>query len=245
MQADLRWGADFTGTPAARADGIQSVNWEENGDPVYTLGDDRSTTAVLTDSAIIDSPAAAGLFWDVNTDPTGDLNGMTFESAGGHAIEFGKNSPSSVTLISQTYTGFNAANGNVDSTFYNNTGGALTINVSGASGNTTYLNGVGASTTVSSSETVTITVNDPDGTGIEGAAVRVEEDPGAVLISQGNTNASGVYTFSFTGTTPENVLIKVRLIGWKVPPPSKGTIAGGTGLTATFTLSPDPTVNLP
>jgi hypothetical protein len=244
MLADWRWGPDFTGTPPARADGIQSVNWDENGNPVYTLGDNRSGAASFTDSDIIDSPSHAGLLWDVNTDPNGELDGMTHESLSNHAIEFGKNSPATVTLTDNTFTGFNAANGNADSTFYNNTGGALTITVSGASGNTSYRNGVGASTTVTQSVTVTINVS---GTGfgvIQGASVRVEETDGT-LVSQGTTNASGVYSFSYTGSTPLAVNTLVRLKGWKIPPPTGGTIVGGTGLTANFTLTADPTVNLP
>jgi hypothetical protein len=92
----------------------------------------------------------AALLYNVNADPDGEMDGMTFikGTAATHAIEFGANTPSSVTLRDQTYTGYNASNGNNDSTFYNNTGGALTINIVGGSGNVTYRNGSGASTTI-------------------------------------------------------------------------------------------------
>lgn len=105
----------------------------------------------------------AALVYNVNADPDGEMDGMTFEkgTAATHAIEFGSNTPSSVTLRNQTYTGYNASNGQNDSTFYNNTGGALTINLDGASGNATYRNGSGASTTIASDPvTTTITVKD-------------------------------------------------------------------------------------
>jgi hypothetical protein len=92
----------------------------------------------------------AALLYNVAADPDGEMDGMTFEkgTAATHAIEFGASTPSSVTLRNQTYTGYNASNGNNDSTFYNNTGGALTINIVGGSGNVTYRNGSGASTTI-------------------------------------------------------------------------------------------------
>ena len=83
------------------------------------------------------------------------------------------------------------------------------------------------------------------GNGIEFVAVRVEEDPAKTLISQGLTNSSGVYSFSFTGTTPQTVFVLARLKGWLVPPPLSDSIVGGTGLSAAFTFSADPTVNLP
>jgi len=105
----------------------------------------------------------AALVYNVNADPDGEMDGMTFEkgTATTHAIEFGSNTPASVTLRNQTYTGYNASNGQNDSTFYNNTGGALTINLDGASGNATYRNGSGASTTIASDPvTTTITVKD-------------------------------------------------------------------------------------
>jgi hypothetical protein len=105
----------------------------------------------------------AALVYNVNADPDGEVDGITFTkgTAATHAIEFGSNTPSSVTLRDQTYSGYNASNGQNDSTFYNNTGGALTINLDGASGNATYRNGTGASTTIASDPvTTTITVKD-------------------------------------------------------------------------------------
>lgn len=183
--------------------------------------------------------------WNETTDPNGELDNCKFEkgTAATHAIEFGSSTPATITLTGQTYTGYNAANGNNDSTFYNNTGGALTINISGGTGNTSYRNGSGASTTVVQSVTVTITVTGKGFGVIEGASVRVEET-GGTLISQGATNASGVYTFSYTGSTPQNVNVKVRSKGWKqVNNPD--TIAATVGLTRAIELEADPIVNLP
>lgn len=93
-------------------------------------------------------------------DPDGEMDGMTFEkgTAATHAIEFGSSTPASVTLRNCTFTSYSASNGNNDSTFYNNTGGALTINIVGGSGNVTYRNGAGASTTIVQNP-VTLEVN--------------------------------------------------------------------------------------
>ena len=125
----------------------------------------------------------AALVYNINADPDGEMDGMTFEkgTAATHAIEFGPNTPSSVVLRNQTYTGYNAADGQNDSTFYNNTGGALTINISGASGNTTYRNGTSATTSiVSDPVTTTITVVDTaiPPVAISGARVFLETSDG-------------------------------------------------------------------
>lgn len=105
----------------------------------------------------------AALVYNVATDPDGEMDNISFTkgTATTHAIEFGSSTPASVTLRGQSYSGYNASNAQNDSTFYNNTGGALTINLAGTSGNATYRNGTSASTTIASDPvTTTITVKD-------------------------------------------------------------------------------------
>jgi len=152
------------------------------------------------------SSDTAAVLYDVAVDPDGEMDGMTFikGTASTHAIEFGSNTPGSITLRSQTYTGYNASNGNADSTFYNNTGGALTINIVGGSGNVTYKNGSGASTTiVQDPVTLTVHVQDIDtGDPIEGARVFVPISEGghgwpyqaSVSITSSGTTATVSHT---------------------------------------------------
>ena len=202
----------------------------------------------FTDSLVAGYEGTAGTaatLWDTSGDPTGNLDGMTFEkgTAATHAIEFGSTAPATVALNGQTYTDYNASNGNNDSTFYNNTGGALTISVVGGTGNTSYRNGTAASTTVSVSYTVTVTCKDSNGDAIEGINIRVEEDPAKTLVDEGTTNASGIFTFAHTGSVPQDVKVIARQKAYR-PNQAFDTITG-TGLSVGFTMIDNPVVNLP
>lgn len=149
---------------------LTGCNW--NGCGVVTHG---GATFLNSNFAGYEGTAGtAYLVYNETPDPDGELDGCEFTkgTAATHAIEFGASTPSSITLRDGVYSGYNAANGNNDSTFYNNTGGALTINVVGASGNVTYRNGAGASTTVVADPvTLLITVQNTAGTKIEDARV--------------------------------------------------------------------------
>lgn len=180
------------------------------------------------------------------TDPTfgtsTDLRDTEFIQEGsGHAIEL--DTAGTYDFPNLTWTGYGADTSSSAAVFISATTGAVTINYTG--GNTpTYRRPTGPAPTIQTSVTVTVNVKDADGNAIQSAAVRVQTDPGGTLISQGNTNASGVYSFTYTSTIPQNVLIKVRLKGWE-PATTTGTIAASVGLTSNFTLNPDVVVNLP
>lgn len=149
---------------------LTGCNW--NGCGVITHG---GATFLNSNFAGYEGTAGtAYLVYNETPDPDGELDGCEFTkgTAATHAIEFGASTPSSITLRDGVYSGYNAANGNNDSTFYNNTGGALTINVVGATGNVSYRNGAGASTTiVADPVTLLVTVQTTDGTKIEDARV--------------------------------------------------------------------------
>ncbi len=126
---------------------------------------------------------------------------------------------------------------------FNDSGGAITVNVD--SGNSPSVrNGTGASTTVSASVPITITCKNSAGLVQEGIRVRIEEDPGGVLVAEGSTNASGVFSTSFGGSTPQNVKVIARLKGFKFNE-AFDTIASGTGLSIPFTMIRDQAVNRP
>jgi hypothetical protein len=155
----------------------------------------------------------------------------------GHAIKI--TATGTYTFDNFTYSGYSGTG--TDATVYNDSGGAVTINVTG--GNTpTVRNGTGASTSVVSSVPVTITVQDSAGDAIEGARVFLEEDPGGTdVISYDTTNASGQVTTTYGGTTPQAVTGFVAKGGWSPVykrAPINDTI-GSTGLSATITLIAD------
>lgn len=116
----------------------------------------------LSNSNVQNSSAASALLWNIATDTDGLLDDMGFLSSGtGHAIELGSNTPSSISLVGHSYSGYASIDGSTgNETIYNNSGKSITINI--VNGSTpTIRNGTGASTTVVlGTVTTTITVVD-------------------------------------------------------------------------------------
>lgn len=105
-----------------------------------TTGADMVGTSILQSTVVADSSA---LVWNVNSDPDGDLDDMTFSKGTNahHALELGASSPLTVTLRGWTTSGFNASDGQNDSTFYTADRGSdvtWTINVVGGTGNFSF-----------------------------------------------------------------------------------------------------------
>ena len=74
-------------------------------------------------------------------------------AAASHAIVY--TATGSFTLSDCDFSGYNAANGNNDSTLRNQTTGTVTVNASGNTGNLTYQNNAGATTVINNNVTVT------------------------------------------------------------------------------------------
>lgn len=88
--------------------------------------------------------------------------------------------------------------------------------------------------------TLTVNVNDESASAVEGARVRIEETDGT-LITNGSTNASGVYTDTYLYTTNEGVNVIVRLRGF-IPFRATGTITA-SGLTVNVRFIADTIVD--
>lgn len=133
--------------------------------------------ASMNNCVVSNSTASASILWNVATDTDGLLDGITVTSDGSnHAIELGPNTPSEITLNNWTHSAYASSNGSTgNEVIYNNSGKALTINVSGFSSTPSVRNGAGASTTlVEDPATLTVTVTDQDTkTAIEKARVLV------------------------------------------------------------------------
>lgn len=210
LRADWRTGPDFTGTPSIRADDFDvAIDWEEQGSvPVYTTADNNSGAADLSDSRVTNSVSEAALFWNVNTDPNGELDDMSFTSSGtGHAIELGPNTPATITLTRHAYSGYAVGDGSTgNETIFNNSNKAITINVTDGS-TPTIRDGTGASTTVDVS--VPLEINGLT----EGSRGSMIGDGGAedgVELLAGYADSAGEIAGSFGGTTPQNVFVRAR-----------------------------------
>lgn len=101
-------------------------------------GANLSNSSILTSSVVAD---ASALVWNTAANPGTLTSGMAFSKGTNahHAIELGLNSPTSITFNNIDFVGFNAANGQNDSTIHvKRTTGTVTINVNGGSGNVSY-----------------------------------------------------------------------------------------------------------
>lgn len=123
---------------------------------VFTACGLISGHANLSGSKVLVSTGAVSVDWNLNADPDGELDNMTFESDGSnHAIELGSNTPGTITLRGHSYIGYSGTSTNA--TIYNNSGKAITINVADGGDTPTVRNGVGAATTVQNSVSITFT----------------------------------------------------------------------------------------
>ncbi|MGB1785562.1 MAG: hypothetical protein ACPHK6_09590 [Ilumatobacteraceae bacterium] len=194
---------------------------------------------------IIDANTADGVAF-ATTNDLADMVFNEFQFSDGHAVEL-TTTPAKVTAQTDkgnTYSGYGATGSN-DAEYYNNTGsGLVTISVTDGGDGADYRNGTSASTTVQNTVTLTVNVSDSDGNAVQGARVRIEDDPLGTLVSDGTTNASGVFsdaTYNFAGN--EDVIVKVRLKGY-VFFRTGGTITSD-GITVPVTLVTDTVVELP
>lgn len=149
---------------------------------------------------------ASQLVWDTNVDLDGKIDGCTFTKGTNatHAIQLGTTSPTTVTIRNCTFSGYNAANANNDSTFLvSRTTGTVTINVVGCTGNLSYKT-AGATVVVASnpvSATVTVTDTAAPPATIQNARVLVLAYSGGpmpydvtVTISNSGTTATVTHT---------------------------------------------------
>lgn len=204
------------------------------------VGQITPATVVFEDNTIRNSADSAnGALLLNSTSNDANYARISFVSGGtGHAIVI--ESIGTYDLDNFTYSGYGADN-TTDAVIYNNSGGAVTINVNG--GDTpTVRNGSGASTTVNASVGVTITVQEQDGTKIQNAKVFLElVSNGTDVIPYGITNASGQVTTTFGGTTPADVTGFVAK-GTSSPVYKRANINDtitSSGLNATITLVSD------
>lgn len=97
---------------------------------------------------------------------------------------------------------------------FNNTGGAVTLNIGSPGDGPSVRNSSGSTTTVNNTVTVAFTVVDESGAFIQNAQVWVAEgtdfdNPGTVL-HNALTNASGFTSFSYDYSTDQAILYKIR-----------------------------------
>ncbi|MEN8252785.1 MAG: hypothetical protein ABFQ62_00190 [Patescibacteria group bacterium] len=211
-------------------------------------------SATISGAVVAGSTTADGVAF-ITCDDITKITSSTFAFSDGHAIELTSAhaaSPTTHAVTSLTYTGafggtpgsnLVSSSGSTDAMIYNNSGKALILNITGGD-SPSIRNGVGATTTVNVSVSITITVTDADTDPIATAqtSVHLTSDDSEVL--NADTNASGVASGSFGGSTPAACYVRVRKSSTGdtkyISYSTTATIASSTGLNLAVTLQEDP-----
>lgn len=156
------------------------------------------------------TPAAA-MVYNETADPSGELDDCTFTkgSATKHAIEFGTSSPTSITLDGLTFSGYNSSNAQADSTLYfARTGGTVTVNLSGVTGNVSYKT-AGATISLVNSTTLELTgLKNP-------TEVRVYDEGTTTEIAGQEDVTTGTYSTGVDAATYPDVDIAVVALAYQ------------------------------
>lgn len=148
--------------------------------------------ATLDGTIIFGATTADGVAFIESDDPS-KIKNSSFTFSDGHAIEI--TTPGTYNVDNNTFIGY-GADGTNDAAFFNDSGGAVTLNLINGSSGVTVRNGVSASTTVNNSVTVKVS-------GLaEGSAAQfiAAETVGTVTIGdvlgEGFADSSGEFSFS-------------------------------------------------
>jgi len=180
---------------------------------------------ITADGATLNATSVSGyegtadtsaVVWNVNTDVDGKLDNCSFTkgTVATHAVELGTSSPTSLTFQGVTFSGYNASNGQNDSTVHvKRTSGTVTINLVGCSGNFSYRTDGAAVTVVVDPVTLTITaIDSTTANAIQGAQVLVVAGTnftGGSSISIARSGSTATVTHTGHGFSTGNV-VRIR-----------------------------------
>ncbi|PJA22234.1 hypothetical protein COX59_03195 [Candidatus Beckwithbacteria bacterium CG_4_10_14_0_2_um_filter_47_25] len=171
------------------------------------------------------------------------ISACSFISGGTkHAIEISV--PGTYTFSGNTFSGYGST-GTADAAIYNNSGGAVTLNITGGGdASPTYRNGAGASTTIVAAVDLTVTVVDKNNAPIQNAQTAIYLSSSDAELMNEDTDINGIAAASYSGSTPANIYVRIRKSSTGstkyYPASTTGTITA-SGFSATITLIEDTT----
>lgn len=170
-----------------------------------------SCPAIVQNSALIADSSFNSSYITANN--IGNISGCSFTSSGmGHAIEI--TTAGTYSFAGNTFSGY-GVDGTTNAAIYNNSGGAVTINVSGGGSTPTVRNGAGASTTVNNSVTLTISAN----VTLVGAEVRIYDldntPAGSLGTELSGTESNGTATYAYSGSVGNAVWVQIMKPGYE------------------------------
>lgn len=157
-----------------------------------------STSATLTGigdflrCVVADPNTGDGVAWGTTDDLT-DIVFSSFNFSDGHALELTTPRVATQTAKGNAFIGYGATTSN-DAAIYNNTAGAVTVNVTNGGSAITYRDGTSATTTIQN--TVTHTVSGLDAGSL---VVWVRSSDGVELHSATASGGTAAYAYNYTG----------------------------------------------
>jgi hypothetical protein len=196
------------------------------------------SSAVLNGCVISGATTATGVAFITSNNPA-NISNCEFTFSAGHAIEI--TTAGTYSFSGNFFTGY-GADGTNSAAIYNNSGGAVTLNIT--SGSTpTVRNGAGASTTINNAVTLTITTVNTSNAPLSGINVAIyRRSDGTAILSPTATNGSGVATTSYAYVSDTSIYVRARkaTTGAKyLPVDTSGTITS-SGYSVTITMQLDP-----
>lgn len=170
----------------------------------------------------------------VTTSDPSKIAGCTFISGGsGHAIEI--TTPGTYTFTGNTFSGY-GADGTLDAAIYNNSGGAVTLNITGGGDTPTVYNGSGATTNIVSGATLTLTGLQP------GSDIVILE--AGTTTERVNVDAHAGTSYGYAYTVNGSVDIALFKVGF-VPTFVRGFTLDGVNASIPIVQRPDPAYSNP
>lgn len=165
------------------------------------------------------STVSSGNRWCSVANPT-IFSGCDFVGGGGHAIRI--TSPGTYSFSGNTFTGF-GADASGGAAIYNDSGGLVTLNITGGGSTPTYKNGTGASTTINNA--VSLDINNI----VNGSTLYLYDTVTMTELHNGVVGTSHSEPLSTTGNL---ITIKLRKAGYKTWESSSTPGATGASVTA-------------
>lgn len=163
-------------------------------------------SATLTNCTVLNANTADGVAFITSDNPQA-ISNCSFTFSDGHAIEI--TTPGTYAFDGNSFTGYGADTTN-DAAIYNNSGGAVTLNISNAT-SPTVRDGTGASTTVV--QTVNLTV-----TGIEeNSEIRIFEAGTTTELDGSENVTTGSFIYSYDGADIGND-VDIRIFNLEYQP---------------------------
>ncbi len=211
------------------------------GKPPATSGSFIVNSATTVSSSTINvTTLTAGNYWTTTTTPAIFSScAFTGSATAGHAIRI--TTPGTYSFSGNTFTSFGAT-GTTSAAIYNDSGGAVVLNITGGGGTPTYRNGAGASTTVNNAVTLSVTIKNAAGTAIQNARVAIYKSSDNSVILNALTDVSGLVSIAYAYIGDESIYIRARKTTTGttryINNDSSGTITA-SGFSATVTLLTD------